>query len=111
MLFTFIKTAIISRITAKYIAAVASAYAVYSQGGTFAQLSAIAMFAASAKIINESSRADIRYWTTLASDIQMGGLRLDDGDYRVEISMNGQKIFEKNIQVKSGKTSFIDINN
>ncbi len=106
-----IKTAIISRITAKYVAAIASAYAVYSQGGTFAQLSAMAMFVASAKAINESSRADIRYWTTLASDIQMGGLRLDDGDYRVEISMNGQKIFEKNIQVKKGKTSFIDINN
>lgn len=108
---TSIKAAIISRITAKYIAAVASAYAVYSQGGTIAQLSAMAMFATSAKVINESSRADIRYWTTLTSDIQMGGLRLENGGYRVEISMNNKKIFEKNIKIEKGKTNFIDINN
>lgn len=106
-----IKTAIISRITAKYIAAVASAYAVYKQGDTFSQLTAMAMFAASAKVINETSRADIRYWATLVSDIQMGGLRLSEGDYKLEISMNENKILERDIKVKRGETTFVDLNN
>ena len=69
------------------------------------------MFAASAKVINETSRADIRYWATLVSDIQMGGSRLEQGNYKLEISKNGTKVFEKDIKVENGKTTFVDFNN
>lgn len=105
-----IQAAIVSRITAKYIAAISSAYALYSQDNTFAKLGAIAAFAASSKAINETSRADIRYWTTLASDIQMGGLRLKNGEYILKIFSDNKKIFEKTINIINGRTTFIDLN-
>ncbi len=105
-----IQTAIVSRITAKYIAAISAAYALYSQDNSFAKLGAIAAFTASTKAINESSRADIRYWTTLTSDIQMGGIRLKNGEYILKIFSNDKKIFEKTINIINGRTTFIDLN-
>lgn len=106
----FIRTAIISRITAKYVAAISSSYAVYSQDSTIAKISAMAMFATSSKVINETSRADIRYWVSLFSDLHMGGFRLASGDYKVEIFSNDKKIEEKMIHIRNGETSFLDLN-
>ena len=105
-----IQSAIVSRVVAKYLAAISSAYALYSQDNAFAKIGASAMFATSIKVINESSRADIRYWTTLTSDIQMGGMNLKNGEYKLKIFSDKKIIFEKTINVFNGRTTFIDLN-
>lgn len=105
-----LRTAIITRITTKYVTAVASAYALYKQGDTASRIAAMIAFKASSKVINETSRADIRYWTTMYSDAHMGGLRLADGKYRLEIKANGKTVHEQNINVEKSKTTFVDLN-
>jgi len=108
-----IRAETIARITAKYVAAMVAAYAIYQQGGTMAQVGAILSFKVASVAINESSRADLRYWSTLPNDYQMGGLKLKNGNYKIEIILpndNNKKVFEKYISVKNNETTFLDLN-
>ena len=105
-----IRTKIIARVGAKYAAAAISAYALYSQDNDFAKIGALAMFASSAKAINESSRADTRYWTTLFSDLQIGGAILNTGKYKLVIYNEDKNIVEKQFEIKKNETTFIDLN-
>ena len=105
-----IRTKIIARVGAKYAAAAISAYALYSQDNDFAKISALIMFAGSVKVINESSRADTRYWTTLFSDLQIGGAILDNGKYKLVIYDGDKSIVEKEFEIKDNETTFIDLN-
>ena len=105
-----IRTKIIARVGAKYAAAAISAYALYSQDNDFAKLGALAMFAGSVKAINESSRADTRYWTTLFSDLQIGGAILNTGKYKLVIYDGDKSIVEREFEIKRNETTFIDLN-
>lgn len=105
-----IRTKIIARVGAKYAAAAISAYALYNQDNDFAKIGALTIFAGSAKAINESSRADTRYWTTLFSDLQMGGAILNIGKYKLVIYDGYKSIVEKQFEIKNGETTFIDLN-
>lgn len=105
-----VRTKIITRITAKYVAGAIAAYAIYSQGGTGYQMTGLLMFAGSVKAANESSRADTRYWTSLFSNVQFGGAMLKTGKYKLVITSNGTNILEKEIEINNKKTTFIDLN-
>lgn len=107
---TLVRTKIITRITAKYVAGAIAAYVIYSQGDAMSQILGLGMFAGSVKAANESSRADTRYWTTLFSDIQFGGATLKPGKYKLVILSNEVSILEKEIEVKKGQTTFMDLN-
>ncbi|HSQ98062.1 MAG TPA: hypothetical protein VLL98_05100 [Rickettsiales bacterium] len=104
-----IRTKIVARITTKYVAGAIAAYAVYRQGDWY-QIMGLAMFAGSVKAANESSRADTRYWTSLFSNIQFGGAMLKQGKYKLVILSNDCNIYEKEIEIKKGQTTFIDLN-
>ena len=104
-----IRTAIITRIAAKYVVALAGAYAIHKQGGDFSDIIALATFAASVATINETSRADIRYWSTLFSDIQMGGLKLPNGKYKIKIQSNDKIFYDEIVEIDNNK-KFIDLN-
>lgn len=58
-----------ARLTAKYAAAAVSACAVYDPNDAFKWLAAYAAFAASAKLIEASEYADVRYWGLLPNAV------------------------------------------
>ena len=105
-----IQTKIISRITTKYLAAIAASYSLYNQDNSMSKFSALLAFQASSKLINETSRADIRYWITLLSDAQIGGIILPNGKYIIKIIQNNnEEIYQEEIEINNN-TKFIDLN-
>lgn len=102
--------AIVARMTGKYVAALGTAYALYSQDNAFMKLGAVASFLASIKTINETSRADIRQWITLPSNIQMAGIKLQPGKYCIEVFKNTKKVLEREIEIIAEETTFLDLN-
>ena len=107
---SLVQSKIISRIITKYLAALSSSYALYNQDDSFSKITALLSFKASSEIINRTSMADLRYWITLASYIQMGGVKLNNGKYKVEIISNDkEKIYEEVIEINNN-TKFIDLN-
>lgn len=101
---------IISRIVAKYITALVSSYALYNQEDSLSKITALLSFKASSEIINQTSLADLRYWITLASDIQMGGIKLNNGKYKVQIISNNKDIIYQDFIKINNNTKFIDLN-
>ena len=74
------------------------------------KFSALLAFQASSKLINETSRADIRYWITLLSDAQIGGIILPNGKYIIKIIQNNnEEIYQEEIEINNN-TKFIDLN-
>lgn len=59
--------------------------------GAFAGTVASVSYFAAAKGILASEKADLRYWSTLPSNIHMANLKLKKGDYTVKYSTVGQK--------------------
>lgn len=105
-----IQSKIISRIVAKYLAALSSSYALYNKEDNLSKITALLSFKASSEIINKTSMADLRYWITLASYIQMGGIKLNNGQYKIEIISNDkEKVYDKIIEIDNN-TKFIDLN-
>ncbi len=105
-----IQTKIISRITTKYLAAIAASYSLYNQDNSMSKFNALLTFQASSKLINETSRADIRYWITLLSDAQIGGIILPNGKYIIKIIQNNnEEIYQEEIEINNN-TKFIDLN-
>ena len=105
-----IQTAIIARVTSKYVAAIISAYAAYDPESPLTAVAAKAIFIAGATVANETSRADIRYWSTLFSNAQFGGMQLANGKYKLKIYNGNKVIYAKDITIKNNETAFIDIN-
>lgn len=105
-----IQSKIISRIIAKYITALASSYALYNQEDSLSQVTALLSFKASSEIINQTSLADLRYWITLASNIQIGGIKLNNGEYKVQIILNNKDIIYQDFIKINNNTKFIDLN-
>ena len=63
-------------------------------------------------VIGATEQADLRTWRTLPSEIQLAQYFLPSGTYKVKVSdSNGlQTIKEETVNVKSGRTSFLIIN-
>lgn len=75
-----------ARITGKYVAAILATSAAYrsnkDKNPGFALMVATLGHAAAIAAINESEKADLRYWGTLPSSIRMGNLSLPMGTYK-----------------------------
>ena len=74
-----------ARVATKHLAALAGSAAAYEAGrqrsDMMMMLLASAGHAASVAAINESERADVRFWSTLPSNIRMGSINLPKGTY------------------------------
>lgn len=75
-----------ARVAAKHIAAILGAQAAYNasknEHPAMAFLLATAAHSAAVAAIRESEKADLRYWSTLPSNIRMGNLTLPNGIYK-----------------------------
>lgn len=74
-----------ARVVGKHVAALVGSIAVYEAGkrqnNSMTMLLAMAGHAASVAAINESEKADTRFWSTLPSSIRMGEMSLPPGSY------------------------------
>ena len=99
-----------ARVLAKYAIAVAP-LAVKTENSS-AQFAASVASALMFLEIERSSKADIRYWSTLFSELYMGGMRVGEGKYKLKVYLNDKKIiYENDIIINNNQTNFIDINN
>lgn len=75
-----------ARVVGKHIAALVATNVSYNvakdRNPTLALLVATAGHATAIAAINQSEKADVRYWSTLPSNIRMGSMSLADGTYR-----------------------------
>lgn len=84
------------RVAIKHAMAIVAAYQTYKTmkdkgQGAFAGTVATLSYVAAAKGILASEKADIRYWSTLPSNIHMTDLSLKNGDYIVKLATVDQK--------------------
>lgn len=114
------RSALIAKLTAttvaKYTTALTVAYQIYNtnQNNALVLLLSLGSYKAAEKTIRETSKADLRYWSTLADNFRIGTINLKNGDYILEIysiddSQNKKKIYEENIKIRN-ETNFLDIN-
>lgn len=77
-----------ARVTAKHLAAFLASYAAAESarknGNSMAALLATAGHAMAVAGINESEKADVRFWSTLPSSIRMGHMNLPAGTYKFQ---------------------------
>ena len=110
-----LRSKIIARISAKYVAAVVAANILYKQSGgedsSLARVIATASYLSSIQIINKTSQADIRYWSTLFSNAYLTTLSLDSGNYTLKVFNQNKLVYKKDITINKNKITFIDINN
>ncbi len=86
-----------TRLALKHLTAIAAAYATYTAtkgkdnaGG--AKLLAVLQYAASAKLINESEKADTRFWSLLPNELRFTHFELKPGTYQFRVLVHsGQK--------------------
>ncbi len=102
-----------ARITTKYIALLAASYASYNaasreKNGGIAMLVVMAAHAGGVAAINESEKADVRFWSTLPSNIRMGHLSVPDGIYKFRAVYSDGRITELGgQQIVKGQLAFV----
>jgi hypothetical protein len=81
-----------ARLATKHLAAITASFATYrALGGgkgkdnLWPRNAAILQYAAATRLIEESERADTRYWSTLPNEIRMTDLSLTPGEYEIEL--------------------------
>jgi len=89
-----------ARLAMKHMAAIFASYLTYqslkesNNYNYFAKLAAVAQYMVVAKTIENSEKADTRYWSTLPSNIRIGNAYLKKGKYAAKIvftkKINGQ---------------------
>lgn len=86
-----------ARLAGKHIAAIMASFATYKAmgGGTdkenpFARSAAILQYAAASRVIEETEKADTRYWSTLPNEIRLCDLELDPGEYKLELEIQNE---------------------
>ena len=80
------------RLSTKYVSAIIASYATYAGlrqklGAGLAKAIAVAQFAMASKMIQESEKADIRYWSTLPNDVRLASFHLPPGQYRLKANV------------------------
>jgi len=95
-----------TRLALKHVAAIATAYGTYklvagsNEANAFlARNIAVVEYIGASKLIAASEKADLRYWSTLPSELQLTDFYLNPGKYtsKIEVlSINGDKISERN---------------
>ena len=84
------------RLAAKHATAIAASYATYKalgggrkgENNFLAKNAAVIQYIGAAKFIEESEKADTRYWSTLPNEIRLIDLNLIPGFYHFEISIS-----------------------
>lgn len=81
-----------ARLATKHLAAITASFATYKAlgGGSgkdnlWPRNAAILQYAAATRLIEESEKADTRYWSTLPNEIRIADLNLRPGEYEVEL--------------------------
>lgn len=103
-----------ARLMAKHVAAIMASVGTYKALGgnpkgenVWAKNAAVIQYAAASRLIEESEKADTRYWSTLPRSISMVDFELPEGEYDVELdkgqtdkSVIGHFVVEKDQRVK-----------
>src|SRR5690606_14570914 len=86
-------TRIGTRVALKHVAAIIAAYSVYkNQPNALGQTLAFASYYAASRAIKSSEEADLRFWSTLPSNIRMSSFSLPKGEYSFHIhKLEGEK--------------------
>ena len=96
-----------ARVAAKHLAALVISYAAYQSMSqkqpAMAQFTAILGHAAAVAAINESEKADTRFWSTLPSNVRMGSMILPKGTYRFQALIN-QRVIDLGEQTVENNT-------
>jgi len=81
-----------ARLATKHLAAITASFATYKALGggkgkdnLWPRNAAILQYAAATRLIEESEKADTRYWSTLPNEIRIADLNLKPGEYEVEL--------------------------
>lgn len=107
-----------ARLATKHIAAIMASFATYKAlgGGKkeenfLAKNAAVLQYAAASRAIEESEKADTRYWSTLPSEIRMVDLELEPGEYELELEKSvTEKFYLNKISVtKNNKDKIINL--
>ena len=101
------------RMALKYIPLIVAAYSAFqnSEDPLSRQL-ALLLFVAGAKGIQETEKADIRYWSTLPADIRLLSFSLSPGRYHLEIysKEKNEPIYRQDLDIqKKGRHKFVNI--
>jgi hypothetical protein len=101
-----------SRVALKHLGAIASAFATYNgfakdkhgNRSPFAKFAAMGQYALLSKAIEQSEKADVRFWSTLPKNVLQVETKLAKGDYSVFLERAGKVLVTYNIgQVKVTK--------
>ena len=104
-----------ARAGVKYSTALLAAYDLYKQKhDSFGQLTAaIISYKSAEKLIENSLKADTRFWSTLASEVRVGSTKLKNDNYKLVLYSieNGveKNIYSTNITIENGQ-NIIDVN-
>lgn len=87
------------RLATKHATAIAASFATYkalgggknSNENFLAKNAAVIQYVGAAKLIEESEKADTRYWSTLPNEIRLVDLLLAPGHYRLELILNSEQ--------------------
>ena len=84
-----------TRVATKHISALIASAATYEAGkrnnNSMTMMLALAGHAAAVATINNSEKADVRFWSTLPSSIRMGHLNLPTGKYQFRVVYENQR--------------------
>ncbi len=100
----------------KHTSALIAAYQIYAQnpnGLTFT--AALTSYKTAAKLINETTKADLRYWASLSDNVRIGSAKLNAGEYLInvyDLKKNGVKTKVKSeiIKIDEKNNTLLDIN-
>ena len=99
-----------ARLTAKYIPAIITACAIYDHDNFGTWLAAYTAFAASAKLIEASEYADVRYWGLLPHAVFQQSVALKPGTYTGEIQSDGNTVKTFTFTVPKSRPTLVDLN-
>lgn len=117
---TILYTKITAEVLLKYALALKSSYEVYKTSLESSNNSMIAMSVATLsyigaeKLITNYNKPDLRQWAMLPNTIRFGSISLDNGSYTLKIKKVNKTatsyIYNKDIDIKNGETTFVDVN-
>ncbi|MDR2526999.1 MAG: hypothetical protein LBC92_03945 [Rickettsiales bacterium] len=95
-----------------YVSAFIAAKNIYNNNKTLpGKIAAILSYKAATLAINEMLKVDMRYWSSLASGIMLGGAVVPDGEYVISVFKNNVKTsYTNKVAVHKNNITFVDIN-
>jgi hypothetical protein len=89
-----------ARLAGKHIAAIVASFATYkalgggkSNENFLAKNAAVIQYAAATRLIEESEKADTRYWSTLPNEFRMVDIEIEPGNYGANLNCENNELF------------------